>query len=317
MSNRACFRALIPALLFTLTLFCTPVQAQTLPVVRVALFPSDSSAQVYYAQDLGFFKAAGLDVQLVELKNGAAIASGVAGGAADVGLTNMVSLAIAHERGLPFTILSPGGLALSSAPTNGVLAVAASSPLKTGKDLNGKTIAVDVLGGLPNLAGKAWIDANGGDSKTVKYIELGFPEMTAAVVAGRVDAASMNLSVDPTIGKPGDPLRTMAIVYDAVAPKFASSLWFSTTDFTSQHPDAAKKFAAVMKQAAVWGNTHHHESAAILAKYIKQEPEQIERGIRVVYATDNEPALYQPLIDLAVKYGALKAGFSARDILAH
>ena len=212
--------------------------------LRIALFPGDAAGQVFYAQDLGMFAKAGLDVEIIDLKNGAAIASAVAGGSADAGVTNMVSLAIAHERGLPFTILAPGGLALSAAPTNGILAVPATSPLHTAKDLNGKLIGIDVLGGLPYLAGKAWIDANGGDSKTVKYVELGFPEMQAAVIAGRVDAISINLTVDATVNKPGDPLRTLGIVYDAVAPRFASAIWFSTTTWTAQHPDAAKALMA-------------------------------------------------------------------------
>jgi NitT/TauT family transport system substrate-binding protein len=193
--------------------------------------------------------------------------------------------------------------------------VTTSQPLHSAKDLNGKMIGVDVLGGLPYLAGKAWIDANGGDSKTVKYVELGFPEMEASVIAGRVDAISINLSVDATVNKPGDPLRTLGVVYDAVSPRFASAVWFSTTTWTGQHAEAAKAFVAVMRQAAIWGNAHHHESAIILAKYTKHTPEQIEGGTRVAYAPANDPALYQPLIDLSAKYGALKAGFPATDIM--
>jgi NitT/TauT family transport system substrate-binding protein len=315
MLNRRRFLALATTSVAVLALLDSSASAQTLTPVRIALFPSESTAQVYYAQDLGFFKNAGLDVQLVELKNGAAIAAGVAGGAADVGISNMVSLAIAHERGLPFTVIMPGGLALASAPTNGILGVGTSSPIKTAKDLNGKIVAVDVLGGLPHLAGKAWIDANGGDSKTVKYVEVPFAEMIAAVQAGRIDAASLNLSVDPTIGKPGDPLRTLAVVYDAVAPKFASSMWFTTNDWAAQHADATKKLAGALRQAAQWANGHHHESAAILAKYIKMPAEQIESGARVVYGTENDAPLYQPLVDLAAKYGSLKATFPVQTMM--
>jgi NitT/TauT family transport system substrate-binding protein len=284
--------------------------------LRIALIPGDAAGQVFYAQELGLFAKAGLDVQIMNLNNGGAIAAAVVGGSADVGVSNVVSLAVAHERGLPFTILAPGGLALSAAPTNGILAVPVSSPVRSAKDLNGKMIAVDALGSLPNLAGKAWIDANGGDSKTVKYVELGFPEMENAVIAGRVDAVSINLTVDATVNKPGDPLRTLGIVYDAISPRFASAVWFTTTTWTTEHPDTIKAFMNVMRQTAVWGNAHHHESALILAKYTKQTPEQIEGGTRVAYAPDNEAALYQPLIDLSAKYGALKATFPARDIMA-
>jgi NitT/TauT family transport system substrate-binding protein len=309
--------ALRAAVIFaaTLALLSGRGNADTLIPLRIALIPGDAAGQVYYAQELGMFAKAGLDVQIMNLNNGGAIAAAVVGGSADVGGSNVVSLAVAHEKGLPFTILAPGGLALSAAPTNGILAVPVASPLHSAKDLTGKMIAVDALGSLPYLAGRAWIDANGGDSKTVKYVELGFPEMENAVINGRVDAVSINLTVDASVNKPGDPLRTLGIVYDAVSPRFASAVWFSTTTWTAQHPDLTKAFMGVMREAAIWGNAHHHESALMLAKYTKQTPEQIEAGTRVAYAPGNDPSLYQPLIDLSAKYGALKAGFPAKDII--
>ena len=37
----------------------------------------------------------------------------------------------------------------------------------------------------------AWVDKNGGSSAKVKFIELPFPQMEAALVAGKVDAISV------------------------------------------------------------------------------------------------------------------------------
>ena len=313
----AVLAALAAVIALATTRAFVPARAADAPIpVRIALFPGDVAGETYDADELGFFTRAGLVPHVIELNNGGAIAAAVAGGSADIGMSNVLSLAIAHERGLPFKVLVVGGLSLTGVPTNGILSVAANSPIRSARDLGGKTIAVDVLGGLPALGVKAWVDANGGDSKSVRIIELGFPEMEEAVRSGRIDAALINLSVDPTVGKPGDPLRTLAIVYDAIAPRFAASVWFCTSDWLAQHPEVAQKFVAAITGAARWANAHHHESAQILAKYIKQSPAQIESAPRVVYLPSKDPALLQPLIDLAAKYGSIAAPFPARDLIA-
>ena len=116
--------------------------------------------------------------------------------------------------------------------------------------MNGKTFSIDVLGGLPYVSVRSWIDKNGGDSSTVKFVELAFSEMTQAINSGRVDVSEMNVAYDPLIGKPNDPLHLLGNSYESLGPRYCSSLWFSTSDWVSKNPDAARKFVAVMKQAA-------------------------------------------------------------------
>ena len=83
----------------------------------------------------------------------------------------MISLAVAHARGVPVTIIAPAGLYATNAPTS-VCGVAKNSPIKTAKDLNGKTVATNGLKNIGEFGPRAWIDKNGGDSSTVKFIEM-------------------------------------------------------------------------------------------------------------------------------------------------
>jgi NitT/TauT family transport system substrate-binding protein len=302
--------------LASFTFAAQPVRAQT-PAqhLNIALVPSDTAAQVYYAVDLGLFSRAGILAEIVPMNSGPAIAAGVASGALDIGFSNFVSLSSAHERGLPFTMVAPANLSITGAPTVGILSVTKTSPVRSGKDLNGKTVAVDGLNTVAMLGVRNWIDSTGGDSASVKFVELSFGEMPEALKTGRVDAASMNLTADPQLGQAADPLRMLAPVFDALAPKFTFSAWFSTKEWVNAHPDVAKKFAAVMRESAIWANAHHKESAAILAKYLKQSPAQIEGVTRVVYGTDFSPQLIQPSIDLAAKYGSIKKTFPATEFI--
>jgi NitT/TauT family transport system substrate-binding protein len=291
--------------------------AQTLAPVHIVLFPGETAATAYYAKEMGYFAKAGIDAQITEVKNGSAAAAAVAGGSMDIGFSNPLSVVQGHDRGLPFTVIFPAALSRSNMPpSNGLIVVAKTSPIKTGKDLNGKTFAVDVLGGLPHVSVRAWIDKNGGDSSTVKFVELAFSEMAASLNSGRVDATEINVAFDPNVGKPNDPLRMLGNSYDAVGSRFCSSVWFSTNDWVKANPVLAKKFVSVMRDSANWANAHGHESAAMLAPHIKLTPEQIEASTRVAYGTDMTPDLIQPVIDVAAKYGLLRAPFSASDMIS-
>lgn len=289
--------------------------SQGLIKLRLATIPSDFAAQLYYAKDQGFFQKAGFDVDITPLNAGPAIASAVAGGSIDLGFSNVVSLALAHDKGLPFVIVAPANMYVVDSPTIGLIGVARTSGITSAKDLNGKTLAVGVIHNITDLGARAWIDATGGDSKTIRYLEVPIPEMAVAVKSGRVDAAVMDQGVYPTLGKPGDPLRILANSFSVVAPTFIAGGWFTTSDWIKNHPAETKKFADVMRQTAVWANAHRDESAVILGRYLNEPPEQIRAINRVTYGTTLSAQLVQPSIELCAKYGVIKASFPARELL--
>jgi ABC-type nitrate/sulfonate/bicarbonate transport system substrate-binding protein len=150
----------------------------------------------------------------------------------------------------------------------------------------------------------------------VKSVELPFSAMKAALEAGRVDGAALDATGDPTLGKPGDSLRLIASTFDAVSTRFAPSVWFSTTDWVTKNPARARGFVAAMREAGAWANKNHHASAEILAKYAHNTPEQIESYTRVTYGDKLPPDLIQPNIDVAFKYGLIKASFPASEIIS-
>jgi NitT/TauT family transport system substrate-binding protein len=306
--------AAAPAALATTPL---AARAQALQPLRIVLFPGETSATAYYAKELGYFARAGIDPQITEVSNGSAAAAAVAGGSMDVGFSNPLSVAQGHLRGLPFTALLAAALSRRNAPpSNGLVVVAKSSPIKTAKDLNGKVFAVDVLGGLPHVSVRTWIDKNGGDSSSVHFVEMAFAQMQSALDSGRVDASEMNMAFDPNLGKPNDALRLLGNSYDAVGQLFCSSCWFSTDDWVKNNPALAAKFVATMRDAAMWANAHHAESAVMLAPHIKETVAQIVVSTRVTYGTDISPGLIQPVIDAAARYGMLKAAFPAAEMVA-
>src|SRR5579875_2184696 len=161
-------------------------RAQTSGPLRIGSTPNDSYAEPFYAQDMGFFQRAGLNVAVEAFPNGAGVTTALAGNAIDVGITNPISLANAVEHGLPFQFFA---VAAMYNREELALCVAAESPIKSARDLNGKTIATTAVKDSNSLHIVAWIDRNGGDSATIQLVEMPFSAMAAAVRRGTVAAA--------------------------------------------------------------------------------------------------------------------------------
>ena len=308
-------RASLAAVAFILIVAGWARAQTTVSPLRVATIPSDFAAEVYYAKDLGYFEKAGLDVTITPVHTGAAIVSAVLGGSIDVGYSNMLSILIAHDKSFPVTIVMPANLYESKAGTIGLLSVAKTSPIHTAADLNGKTVAVPGLNTTAELTARNWIDKNGGDSKTVHFVEVPLSSMAPALLGGRIDCAAFDSTAAPDLRKPTSEFRLLGQSYDSVGPSFASGAWFSSDDFVTKHPEATKKFIAVMKQTAAWANTHHRESAIILAKYLNVPAESYDTTPRVAYETKFSPDGIKAMIDLAARYGAIKTAVEPRALI--
>jgi NitT/TauT family transport system substrate-binding protein len=293
-----------------------PAVAQSsLTPLRIAVIPGDISAEAYYARDLGTFRKAGIDAQISPLMNGPAISTAIAAGAIDVGFGNVISIAVAHDRGIPQQIVAPANIHTTAIPTAGILVVPKDSPLKTARDLNGKVIAVSGLANIADLSVCAYVDKNGGDSRTVKFVEMRFAPMVAAVLSGKVDAALIDAANEQHLEGPNADLRLLTNTFDAVSPRFSPAVWFASATWTEKNVALTKSFVAIMAETATWANEHHAESAAILAANLSKPVSDILAVRRVPYGVKMTPDLVQPSIDLSVKYLHI-APFPAQEIIS-
>lgn len=305
------------ALALTLGACAVPLaaRAQSTPAVRVAATANDTFAEAYYAQDLGFFKKEGLDATLLTFANGGAVATAVASGAADFGVSNPVTLAGGIIHGIPFTIVAGGGMYSTKEPTT-VLCVAKSAPIRSAADFAGKTIAVSALKDLTTLGAKAWLTDHGVDPAKVTFIEMPFAEMGPALARGSIAGAVIS---EPSLSaaKRNGLVRVFGKAFDAIAPQFLIGAWFTTTPYAQKNPDAVKRFVAAIYDAARWANAHHEQSAAILAKYSKIDAGTARTMARSTYALSLTPGILQPLLDVGYKDAVLDRSVAAAEIIFH
>lgn len=240
-------RAILCAALFVA--LCAPARSQT-NTITVATASGDSAAEVYYARDMGFFAKEGLDVRIQPGANGSAMASAVPPTRYDIGYSDLVTLAKAYLEGIPFVTIASAALWASTKPNAG-LVVLPRSPITTAKDLTGKIVAVPGLATLAEYSPRAWIDQAGGDSASVKFIELPFAAMPGALSAGRIDTAYLS---GPFLATIENQIRVLDYTHDAAAKRFLQSACFTTPRWANAHPGLVRRFAAAIAETAAWAN---------------------------------------------------------------
>ena len=289
--------------------------AQAPAVLRVGTPGNDGNAMAYYALENGFFRKAGIDAQIQTIRagSGSGIAGAVIGGALDVGEGDIISVAAAREHGLPLALIAPSFLHRGPAPVSALI-VAKAAPIRTGRELNGTTIAVPSLTGPAKLVTVRWLQKNGADPATVKFVELPQTAMAAALARGTVVAAT---TTEPNLAAALDDVRVLGYVYDAIGNPLQVSGWFATEDWIRNNTDLARRFVTVMRETAVWANDpqNHAASAAILQKYTPFPSDLIPRMHRAAYGEAFDPALMQPLLDAAVEQKSLQKRVAAKDLL--
>lgn len=288
-----------------------PAPARAAEPLRIGATPADDFTPVIYARDAGLFAKAGLDVTIDKLTSGAATAAAVLSGTYDIGKSSIPTLLEAHEKGIPFTLIAPAAIYDTKAPYGGFV-VSKDGPIHTGKDFNNQIVSVPALGDIGAISLMSWVDQHGGDSSTIKFVELPLAAGPAAVEQNRVAGAETgypSLAVAYARG-----LVRLVPAFDGIAPAFMVTAWFTTKDFVAKRPEVVKAFARVCAAAGTYTNAHHDETAPMMATFTGIDPALIAHMTRTVSGTVLNASLIQPVIDVSYKYKALKSAFKAQEL---
>lgn len=271
------------------------------------------AAPLYYAQQSGMFARAGLHVEIQRISSGAATSAAVASGTIDIGKATTLAVLTGFARNVPFTIVAPAAQYNASSP-DGWLVVGADSPVKNPKDLDGKLLGTATLLDIDHVATMAWVDAHGGDSKTLRYVEVPLSAVSTAVAQHRIDAAFLTEPLLSDAIAAGQVRRAMPVL-SAIAPHFLYSVWFTSKTFAQANPEAIRRFSSVIVQSQLYVNGHHAEMAPLVAQLSGLPASEIKRAKMATCGTTLTPGDLQPIIDLAAKYHAIPKAFDAKEII--
>jgi NitT/TauT family transport system substrate-binding protein len=291
-----------------------PVAGQNLATVRVIGPANDGYTVVYYGVKAGIFRKYGLDVQTSLVPNGAAALAALSGNAADVAFTNTAVLIAAHAHGVPVQYLAPGGLTTPKGGLSKAL-VLKDSPLTTARDLNGKTVASAALHDINSAIFFAWVDKAGGDSKSLREIEVPAAAGVALLTDHRADVVILTEPAASQALASGQ-VREFASPY-SVLSTFVDAAGFAVLAPTvDANRDVYERFAKAMHEASAYTNAHPNDTVDIAASFTGTTPDAIRRGSRSLAADYLDPRNLQPLIDISAKYGLISKAFPATEIIS-
>jgi NitT/TauT family transport system substrate-binding protein len=289
-----------------------PAQADPIPL-RVGIIPISGTAAYYAAQKQGYFTAENLAVTSTVIRGGAAAIPALVGGSFDIVYSNGTSIVQAIAKGIDLRIIIEGTIMVSTPPDPGALLKRKGEPMRTGKDLEGKTVAVNALRDLQWMVVKAWVTSTGGDPEKVQIVEVALPAMVEALKQKRVDAA---LVLDPYMTVALDD-PTIELVDWPFSKVFAGGpvAFFAVTPETAQkRPQDVRAFVRAYRRGATWLNANEGKDVvfSLIAEYTGMNVDLVRRMRPIPTPPDIVPASLPRLTTIMRQTGLLDTNVDLR-----
>jgi NitT/TauT family transport system substrate-binding protein len=269
------------------------------------VIPIADVAPLYLGREKGFFRAEGLTIRPQLAEGGGAITPAVVSGDVQIGFSNTVSLLIAAASDVPVRIIAQGVLAGTDEERAWAnLLVREDGPIASGEDLEGGTIAVNTLNNICEVTIKASLEPAGVDVSKLTFTEVPFPDMNAALAAGRVDAAC---AVEPVLSQ-GTDAGAVGIdpFYIRTAPDLTVATYFTSRAFAERRPGLVRRFVRAMNRSLTYAQRHPEEVRAVLPSYMPISP-GLARRIRLpIWRTDLNRPTIERLARLTEQYGLIE-----------
>jgi len=239
--------------------------------VRIAV---GGASQLLYlpttlAQQLGYYKDEGLDVELEDFAGGSKALEALVGGSADVvsGFYDHTIQMAAEGRELVafVAMLRYPGLVLAVSPK-------ASDTVKSIEDVKGRIAGVTAAGSSTQMLLTYLLTRHHVDPSEVSISAIGTSATAiAAVEHGRVDVAMMADPAFTLVAKRDPAVRILADLRRADGVKdafgtgsYPGSVLYSSGDWIRAHPDTTARLARAIKRTLAWMQAH--SAADIAAK---------------------------------------------------
>ena len=247
---------------------CSAPQSGPTAAAHVRLAIGGQNQMVYLpttlAQDLGYYKAEGLDVELQDFQGGAKALQALVGGSADVVsgfYDHTIQMAAEGRQLVAFvTMLRFPGLVLATSPQ-------AAATVTGIQDLKGRIVGVTTAGSSSQMFLTFLLSRNHVPADAVSVTAIGSAATAiAAIEHGKVDAGWM---ADPsfTLIKRRNPnVRVLADLRDEAGVKAAfgtgsypAAVLYSSGEWVRGHPDVARRLARAILQTLQWMHSHSAE----------------------------------------------------------
>jgi len=280
--------------------------------VKVGVIPIVDVAPIYLGKAQGFFSKRNIDISMEQAQGGAAIVPAVISGQYQFGFSNVVSLMLAESKNVPIKAVANGNNATGDPKKDFGMVVVKDPNIKSGKDLEGKTVAANTLKNIVDTTVREVVRKDGGDPTKVKFAEIAFPDMAAALDAGRVQAIFV---VEPflaaalakgwhTIGAFGD-----------VDPNLCIAAYFTSQQMIQTKADLVTRFTAAMQESLAYAQANPDAVRQIVTTYTTIKADVAAKMTLPQYKSEIDKASVDKLNNLMVTDGLLTAPVDLSKLL--
>ena len=299
------------------------VRAQGAAKIRVGYWPIAAGLPFYAAVEQGYFKAAGIDVEVQRYAGAqqimeAMLAERCDGSANGTGSANLAIGEIAQPGLFKIFCTNPS----NAKYVLDEFIVAKDSPVKSVAELAGKKVASGP--GIQNVTlCKTMLERAGAKGATVSELPIG--QHVAALVAGQVDAC-YTLEPTGTVGRMNGTTRVVEagvvakyILGDPMAPWHggAASL---TSDFIKKNPEVAKKYIAAYARGVELVRSKPDEARQFMKGYTAIEGKltaEVPLASYMLYSEfkPSDVAYFQKFYDLFTEKGIFEKKVAVDGLL--
>ncbi len=283
------------------------VSAQAPTTIRLGSVPILTQLPLFTALEKGYFKEAGLDVQVRNFAGGANVLEALGGNSIDLAeAVNVISLFQARAQGFDFVVVVGGSGIGTKLPEVAMTMVRKDAGINSAKDLEGKRF------GLPNLQNINWLynmeylSRSGVNTSKINWVEIGIPRAAAALLNRQVDAATL---VEPfiTVVQETGEVKVLHSEATEITPGGVFSIAAARGDWAKANANAIGRYVGALKRALDYDQANQQEARARLTRHTKIDQTLANKMSWPVWKLFIERKDLQIPMDLSVKYGLLKA----------
>lgn len=273
------------------------------------------------AEELGYYKDKGIKLENVGYaQGGPASLFALAAGSVDLG--SAATSAVVNS-------IAGGNDFVAAYPSNGIndqvqssFYVLEDSPIKSIKDIAGKSISVNTLGAHLDYTVREALHQSGLPLNAANLVVVPGPQLEQTLRSGQVDIAGLGYWQSTFEGKLKEGGGVRAIFDDTdVLGEIAGGFIVLRRDFIAAHPAAAKDFVEQATRAADWSRENPDEARRVLAGILEKRGENADLakywtgfGLRPgAQATERDLGFW---IEVLEREGSLPKGkFKVADLL--
>lgn len=283
--------------------------------LTVGALPIVDDAPLFLAIKNGYFKQQGLTVTTQIIPQSTLAIPEMLHGTVDIiGTGNYVSFFEGQaQKTFSIRVLSAGATCTQN--SFGILTLPKSG-IKGAAGLAGKTIAVNLTNNIQTLTADTLLKANGVNPASVKYVVVPFPDMAAALKAGRVNAISV---VEPFMTGAEQAMGAVPVMSQCSGSvsRLPLSGYFATAAWAAKYPHTAHAFQVAMAKAQAFADANPSAVQKVLPSYTKITAAAAPHIKLSYYPPALNPAQVQRVADLMLAGGLLKTPLDVRPLLFH